>query len=115
MSKKIIKQQSMVLEEDLFVPKVMIVPLPQNFEQLKMEKDDGSSDLVDHLGPFFDLMRLLVTTDDIMCTTFLLTLSSKRGKKTTIGLIQLTQDKEELLKDSIAPFNRATLEIKDLQ
>ncbi|KAL2513295.1 RNase H domain-containing protein [Abeliophyllum distichum] len=41
--------------------------------------------------------------------------SSKRAKKTTIGLMQLTQDKDELLKDFIAWFNRATLGIKDLQ
>ncbi|KAL2453442.1 Uncharacterized protein Adt_49058 [Abeliophyllum distichum] len=39
---------------------------------------------------------------------------SKRAKKTTIGLMQLTQDKDELLKDFIARFNRATLGIKDL-
>ncbi|KAL2486106.1 Ribonuclease H [Abeliophyllum distichum] len=41
--------------------------------------------------------------------------SSKRAKKTAIGLMQLTQDKDELLKDFIARFNRATLGIKDLQ
>ncbi|KAL2516898.1 Uncharacterized protein Adt_13145 [Abeliophyllum distichum] len=41
--------------------------------------------------------------------------SSKRVKKTTISLMQLTQDKDELLKDFIARFNRAMLGIKYLQ
>ncbi|KAL2492249.1 Retrotransposon gag protein [Abeliophyllum distichum] len=61
-----------------------------------MEKYDGSSDPVDHLRTFVDLM------------------SSKWAKKTTIELMQLTQYKDKLLKDFIAWFNRATLEINDL-
>ncbi|KAL2504324.1 Retrotransposon gag protein [Abeliophyllum distichum] len=55
-----------------------------------MEKYDGSSDPVDHL-------------------------SSKRVKKTAISLMQLVQDKNELLKDFIVRFNKATLGIKELQ
>ncbi|KAL2532215.1 Retrotransposon gag protein [Abeliophyllum distichum] len=55
-----------------------------------MEKYDGSSNPVDHL-------------------------SSKRVKKTAISFIQLAQGKDELLKNFIARFNRATLGIKDLQ
>ncbi|KAL2506199.1 Retrotransposon gag protein [Abeliophyllum distichum] len=41
--------------------------------------------------------------------------SSKRAKKIAIELMQWIQDKDELLKDFIAWFNRATLKIKDLQ
>ncbi|KAL2480023.1 Ribonuclease H [Abeliophyllum distichum] len=146
MSKKNSRQQSMVLEEDPFSIEVMAVPLPRDFEQPKMEKYDGSSDPVDHLRAFVDLMRLRATPDAIMCRAFPPTLrheardwvatlppksirtfddfskkfaayfaSSKRAKKTAIGLLQLTQDKDELLKDFIARFNRATLGIKDLQ
>ncbi|KAL2526780.1 Ribonuclease H [Abeliophyllum distichum] len=146
MSKKNSRQQSMVLEEDLFSLEVMAVPLPRDFEQPKMEKYDGSSDPVDHLRAFVDLMRLRATPDAIMCRAFPPTLrreardwvatlpsksirtfddfskkfaayfaSSKRAKKTAIGLMQLTQDKDELLKDFTARFNRATLGIKDLQ
>ncbi|KAL2480188.1 Ribonuclease H [Abeliophyllum distichum] len=40
--------------------------------------------------------------------------SSKRAKKTTIGFMQLTQDKDELLEYFIAWLNRAMLGIKDL-
>ncbi|KAL2517813.1 Uncharacterized protein Adt_14060 [Abeliophyllum distichum] len=76
MSSKSSRQQSMVLEEDPFFLEVMTVPLPRDFKQPKMEKYDGSSDQVDHL-------------------------SSKRVKKTAISLMQLTQDKDELLKDFI--------------
>ncbi|KAL2474425.1 Retrotransposon gag protein [Abeliophyllum distichum] len=35
--------------------------------------------------------------------------SSKWAKKTTIRLMQLTQDEDELLKDFIAQFNRAIM------
>ncbi|KAL2472418.1 Ribonuclease H [Abeliophyllum distichum] len=41
--------------------------------------------------------------------------SSKRVKKTVISLMQLAQDKDELLKDFIARFNRVALGIKELQ
>ncbi|KAL2465945.1 Retrotrans gag domain-containing protein [Abeliophyllum distichum] len=67
MSKKNSKQQSMILEEDFFSPKVMDVLLPRDFEQPNMEKYDGSSDLVDHLRAFIDLMILRITPDAIMC------------------------------------------------
>ncbi|KAL2479704.1 Integrase catalytic domain-containing protein [Abeliophyllum distichum] len=98
-----------------------------------MEKYDGSSDPVDHVRAFVDLMRLRATPDAIMCRTFPLTLkreardwvatlpfkpiancckkfvaytaSSKCAKKNDIGLMQLTQDKDELLKDFIARFD----------
>ncbi|KAL2471011.1 Uncharacterized protein Adt_39147 [Abeliophyllum distichum] len=90
MSSKGGRQQSMVLEEDPFSLEVIAVPLPRDFKQPKMEKYDGSSDHVDHL-------------------------SSKRVKKTAISLMQLAQGKDELLKDFIARFNRATLGIKELQ
>ncbi|KAL2519101.1 Retrotransposon gag protein [Abeliophyllum distichum] len=146
MSSKGSRQQSMVLEEDPFSLEVMAVSLPRDFKQPKMEKYDGSSDPVDHLRSFVDLMRLQATPDAIMCRTFPPTLrreardwvatlppksirtfdefsknfathfvSSKRVKKTAISLMQLAQDKDGLLKDFIARFNRATLGIKELQ
>ncbi|KAL2471651.1 Retrotransposon gag protein [Abeliophyllum distichum] len=90
LSSKSSRQQSMVLKEDHFPLEVMTVPLPRDFKQPKMEKYDGSSDPVDHL-------------------------SRKRVKKTAISLMQLAQDKDELLKDFIARFNRAMLGIKELQ
>ncbi|KAL2505721.1 Retrotransposon gag protein [Abeliophyllum distichum] len=111
-----------------------------------MEKYDGSSDPIDHLRSFVDLMRLQATPDVIMCRAFPPTLrreardwvvtlpaksihtfdefsknfatqftNSKRVKKTAISLMQLAQGKDELLKDFIARFNRATLGIKELQ
>ncbi|KAL2475342.1 Uncharacterized protein Adt_36078 [Abeliophyllum distichum] len=74
MSKKSSRQQSMVLEEDHFSLEMMVVPLPRDFKQLKMEKYDRSSDHVDHLRAFVDLMRLKATPDAIMCRAFLPTL-----------------------------------------
>ncbi|KAL2541173.1 Retrotrans gag domain-containing protein [Abeliophyllum distichum] len=74
MSNKSNRQQSMVLEEDPFLLEVMAVPLPRDFKQPKIEKYVGSSDHVDHLRSFVDLMRLQATPDAIMCRTFLPTL-----------------------------------------
>ncbi|KAL2453544.1 RNase H domain-containing protein [Abeliophyllum distichum] len=70
-----------------------------------MEKYDRSSDPFDHLRSFVDLIRLQVTPDAIMCRAFPPTL---RREARDWG-------KDELLKDFIARFNRATLGIKDLQ
>ncbi|KAL2527574.1 Uncharacterized protein Adt_12628 [Abeliophyllum distichum] len=70
MSNKSSRQQSMVLEEDPFSLEVMAVPLLRDFKQPKMEKYDGSSDPVDHLRSFVDLMRLQATPDAIMCRAF---------------------------------------------
>ncbi|KAL2490970.1 Retrotransposon gag protein [Abeliophyllum distichum] len=133
MSNKNSRQQSMTLKEDSFSLEIMAVPLSQDFQWPKMEKYDGSSDPVDHLRSFVDLMRLQATPDAIICRTFppmlrreardwVATLppklirtfddfsksfaahfaSSKRIKKTAISLMQLTHDKDELLKDFIA-------------
>ncbi|KAL2491129.1 Uncharacterized protein Adt_26757 [Abeliophyllum distichum] len=70
LSSKSSRQQSMVLEEDHFSLEVMVVPLPRDFKQSKMEKYDGSSGPVDHLMSFVDLMRLQATPDAIMCRAF---------------------------------------------
>ncbi|KAL2506418.1 Plastid 30S ribosomal protein S12 [Abeliophyllum distichum] len=130
MSKKSSRKQFIVLEEDHFFLEVMAVPLPRDFKQSKMEKYGGSSDHIDDLSTFVDLMRLQATPDTIMFRTFLLTLrweardwvativpksirifddffkcfatyftSSKCAKKTAISLMELSQDKDELLKD----------------
>ncbi|KAL2460402.1 S-locus glycoprotein [Abeliophyllum distichum] len=136
LSNKSSRQQSIVLKEDPFSLEIMAVPLPQDFKQPKMEKYDESSDHVDHLRSFVDLMRLQATPDAIMYRAFAPTLrreardwvatlppksirtfdefsknftthfaSSKRVKKTAISLMQLAQDKDELLKDFIVRFN----------
>ncbi|KAL2476710.1 Ribonuclease H [Abeliophyllum distichum] len=55
----------------------MAVSLPRDFKQPKMEKYDGSSDPVDHLRSFVDLMRLQATPDAIMCRAFPPTLRRK--------------------------------------
>ncbi|KAL2470739.1 Uncharacterized protein Adt_38875 [Abeliophyllum distichum] len=70
MSNKSSRQQSMVLEEDPFSLEVMAIPLPRDFKQPKMEKYDGSSDPVDQLRSFVDLMLLQATPDAIMCRAF---------------------------------------------
>ncbi|KAL2471176.1 Retrotransposon gag protein [Abeliophyllum distichum] len=129
--------------EDMIGRKIAEAMSKKDFEQPKLEKYDGSSDPVDYLRAFVNLMRLQATPDAIRCRAFLPTLrqeakdwvatfppklirtfyknfaayfiSSKHVKKTAFGLMQLTQDKDEMLKDFITQLNRATLGIKDLQ
>ncbi|KAL2525188.1 Uncharacterized protein Adt_10242 [Abeliophyllum distichum] len=79
-----------------------------------MEKYDGSSDPVDHLRSFVDLMRLQATPDAIMCRAFPPTLR-REARDWVATLPQNRSDKDQLLKDFIARFNRATLGIKELQ
>ncbi|KAL2498452.1 S-locus glycoprotein [Abeliophyllum distichum] len=69
MSNKSSRQQSVVLEEDPFSLEVMAIPLSRDFKQPKMEKY-GSSNPVDHLRSFVDLMRLQAIPDAIMCRAF---------------------------------------------
>ncbi|KAL2454312.1 RNase H domain-containing protein [Abeliophyllum distichum] len=73
-----------------------------------MEKYDGSSDPVDHHRSFVDLMRLQATPDVIMCRAFPPTLR-REARDSVATLLQNRSDKDELLKDFIARFNRATL------
>ncbi|KAL2541531.1 Uncharacterized protein Adt_02509 [Abeliophyllum distichum] len=95
MSSKNNKQQSMVLEEDPFFLEVMAVPLPRDFKQPKMEKYDGSSDLIDHLRQeardwVTTLPPKSIRTFDEFSKNFATHFaSSKRVKKTAISLMQL--------------------------
>ncbi|KAL2517963.1 Retrotransposon gag protein [Abeliophyllum distichum] len=61
------------------------------------------------------LLKFICTFDDFSKQFATYLASSKRAKKKAIELMQLTQDKDELLNDFITRFNRATLEINDLQ
>ncbi|KAL2491482.1 Ribonuclease H [Abeliophyllum distichum] len=79
----------MVLEEDPFSLEVMAVPLPRDFKQPKMEKYDRSSDPVDHLRSFVDLMRLQATPDAIICRAFPPTLRREARTGATLGIKDL--------------------------
>ncbi|KAL2491682.1 RNA-directed DNA polymerase like [Abeliophyllum distichum] len=105
----------MVLEEDLFVPEIMVVPFPKGFKQLLIESYDGVIDPVDHLWTFIDMMGLYFVPDALSQSFVAYFLSSKRKRKTAIGLMQVMQEKEKTLQDYLARFSRAMLEIKDLQ
>ncbi|KAL2485521.1 Retrotransposon gag protein [Abeliophyllum distichum] len=97
----------MVLEEDPFSPEIMFVPLPKGFKQPMIVTDP-----LDHLRTFVEMMR---TFDKLSQSFVAYFLSSKRKRKTAIGLMQVIQEKEETLQDYLARFSRATLGIKDLQ
>ncbi|KAL2479322.1 Uncharacterized protein Adt_32288 [Abeliophyllum distichum] len=59
--------------------------------------------------------RSVKTFDQLSQSFVAYFLSSKRKRKTAIGLMQVIQEKEEALQDYLARFSRATLGIKDLQ
>ncbi|KAL2527119.1 Retrotransposon gag protein [Abeliophyllum distichum] len=109
------KRRQMVLEEDPFAPEIMAVPLPKGFKQSMIESYDGVTDPLDHLRTFVDMMRLYAAPDALSQSFVAYFLSSKRKRKTAIGLMQVIQEKEETLQDYLARFSRATLGIKDLQ
>ncbi|KAL2490261.1 Retrotransposon gag protein [Abeliophyllum distichum] len=114
LSSKNSRQQSMVLEEDPFFLEVMAVPLPRGFKQPKMEKYDGYSDPIDHLRSFVDLMRLQATPMQLCVELFHQRLGGRPGTGWP-PFLQNRFGKDELLKDFIVRFNRATLGIKELQ
>ncbi|KAL2466252.1 Uncharacterized protein Adt_42103 [Abeliophyllum distichum] len=59
--------------------------------------------------------RSVKTFDQLSQSFVAYFLSSKRKRKTAIGLMQVIQEKEETLQDYLACFSRAMLGIKDLQ
>ncbi|KAL2506470.1 Uncharacterized protein Adt_22091 [Abeliophyllum distichum] len=78
-----------------------------------MEKYDGSSDPIDHLRSFVDLMRLQATLMQLCAGLSRQRLGGKPGNGWP-PFLQNQSGKDELLKDFIIRFNRATLGIKDL-
>ncbi|XP_022891892.1 uncharacterized protein LOC111406746 [Olea europaea var. sylvestris] len=59
--------------------------------------------------------RSIKTFDELSRSFVAYFMSSKRKKKTAIGLMQVVQEKYEPLQDYLARFSRATLGVKDLQ
>ncbi|KAL2506228.1 Uncharacterized protein Adt_21849 [Abeliophyllum distichum] len=64
------KRIKMVLEEDPFVPEIMVVPLPKGFKQPMIESYDAVTNPLDHLWMFVDMMILYVAPDVVMCQSF---------------------------------------------
>ncbi|KAL2526790.1 Uncharacterized protein Adt_11844 [Abeliophyllum distichum] len=69
----------------------MAVSLPRDFKQPKMEKYDGSSDPVDHLRVFVNLMRLQATPDAMMYRAFSPTLRRGSDEETKPWLKKICQ------------------------
>ncbi|KAL2506050.1 Ribonuclease H [Abeliophyllum distichum] len=107
---------NMVLEEDPFSLEVMAVPLLRDFEQPKMEKYDGSSDPIDHLRAFVDLMRLQATHDTIMCRSFPPTLRREARDWVATLSPKSIRTFDDFSKTFTTYFtsSKATLGIKDL-
>ena len=57
-----------------FTTEVLNHPLPPKFCLPQLESYDGSKDPLDHIESFKTLMLLQMTTDEVMCRAFLMTL-----------------------------------------
>lgn len=57
-----------------FTPEVMREPLPQKFKMPHIDTFIGSTDPLDHLETYKNLMMLQAVPDEIMCRAFLVTL-----------------------------------------
>ncbi|KAL2505471.1 Uncharacterized protein Adt_21092 [Abeliophyllum distichum] len=133
------------IKEEPFTEEVMNVPLPQKFKEPTGEFDGTTDpidhiqtfqDRVRLYGwpdaiacrafsmtlrkdarEWFDMLppRSISSFADFT-SKFAICYSSKaRKKKTAMGLMQVTQDKGETLREYMSRFNRATLGIKNLQ
>ncbi|KAL2518799.1 Uncharacterized protein Adt_15046 [Abeliophyllum distichum] len=133
------------IKEEPFTEEVMNVPLPQKFKEPIGEFDGTTDPIDHirtfqdrvrlHGWPdaiacrafpmtlrkdareWFDMLppRSISSFADFASKFAICFSSSARKKKTTMGLMQVTQDKGETLREYMSRFNRATLGIKNLQ
>ncbi|KAL2453075.1 Uncharacterized protein Adt_45812 [Abeliophyllum distichum] len=133
------------IKEDPFTEEVMVVPLPPKFKEPTGEFDGTGDPIDHiwmfqdrvrlHGWPdaiacrafpmtlrkdgreWFDTLppRSISSFADFANKFAICFSSSARKKKTAMGLMQVTQDKGESLREYMSRFNRATLGIKNLQ
>ncbi|XP_022888985.1 uncharacterized protein LOC111404404 [Olea europaea var. sylvestris] len=53
-----------------FTPKILSYPMPDRFKYTCMKEYDGTTDPINHLNVYTDVMNLQVTPDQVMCKTF---------------------------------------------
>ncbi|XP_022891671.1 uncharacterized protein LOC111406488 [Olea europaea var. sylvestris] len=127
-----------------FTPEVLSYPLPDRFKYPRIKEYDGTTDPINHLNVYTDIMNLRVALDAVMCKAFPQTLtnaardwfstlepnsitsfsdladklfalcSSKRIRKTAASLVQMRQGPNETLRSFMTRFNKERLQIPDL-
>ncbi|XP_022888990.1 uncharacterized protein LOC111404411 [Olea europaea var. sylvestris] len=59
-----------------FTPEVLSYSLPDRFKYPRIKEYDGTTDLINHLNVYTDIMNLQVTPDAVMCKAFPQTLTN---------------------------------------
>lgn len=70
LSKRKDRRMQVVLEEDPFAPKIMVVSLLKGFKHPMIDAYYRVTNPLDHLRTFVDLMRLYATSNAVMCWSF---------------------------------------------
>ncbi|CAI9779260.1 unnamed protein product [Fraxinus pennsylvanica] len=81
-----------------FTPEVLSYPLPDRFNYPRVKEYDGTTDPINHLNIYTDIMNLQVAPDAVMCKAF----------------PQMRQGPNETLLNFMTMFNKAKLQIPDL-
>ncbi|XP_022897809.1 uncharacterized protein LOC111411517 [Olea europaea var. sylvestris] len=102
-----------------FTPEILTYPLPDRFKYPRIKEYDRTTDPINHLNVYTDVMNLQVAPDQVMCKAFPQTLTNaardcKRIRKTAASLMQLRQGPTETLRGFITRFNKERLQIPDL-
>ncbi|XP_022883485.1 uncharacterized protein LOC111400301 [Olea europaea var. sylvestris] len=102
-----------------FTSEILTFPLPDRFKYPRIKEYDGTTDPINHLNIYTDVMNLQVAPDQVMCKAFPQTLTNaardcKRIRKTAASLMQLRQGQNENLRDFMTRFNKERLQIPDL-
>ncbi|XP_022862719.1 uncharacterized protein LOC111382920 [Olea europaea var. sylvestris] len=98
-----------------FTPEILTFPLPDRFKYPRIKEYDGTTDPINHLNIYTDVMNLQVAPDQVMCKAFLQTLTNAaRDWKTAASLTQLRQGQNETLRDFVTRLNKERLQIPDL-
>ncbi|XP_022858982.1 uncharacterized protein LOC111379774 [Olea europaea var. sylvestris] len=94
-----------------FTSEILTFPLPDRFKYPRIKEYDGTTDPINHLNIYTDVMNLQVAPDQF--SAFFA--SSKRIRKTAASLMQLREGQNETLRDFMTRFNKERLQIPDLR
>ncbi|XP_022874084.1 uncharacterized protein LOC111392903 [Olea europaea var. sylvestris] len=98
-----------------FIPEILTFPLPDRFKYPRIKEYDGTTDPINHLNVYTDVMNLQVAPDQVMCKAFPQTLTNAaRDWKIAASLMQLRQGQNETLRDFMTRFDKERLQIPDL-
>ncbi|XP_022850864.1 uncharacterized protein LOC111372708 [Olea europaea var. sylvestris] len=100
-----------------FTPEILLYSLPDRFKYPRIKEYDGTTDPINHLNVYTDVMNLQVAPDQVMYLADKFSAffaSSKRIRKTAASLMQLRLGPTETLRGFMTRFNKERLQIPDL-